>query len=670
MGQRVSTTVTTTPARAVLALLMATAMFVWIGAGVAHAQDNTYCPTGVATTYDGPTNGSWGTNGDTTNWSNGLPDLNCDAVIPAGDTVTLTTTPGQEEASTDAGGSAEGLTIGAGATLIVEGVSSQGEQGNVSNTTTLTFGAQGLTIATGASLDLKATDNSSPFTGNAAGETTGGNAQVIPDGSPTASITNAGTINASTSSANSKYKQGIGWNGTLANTGAFNVSSGALTVQGQNYPMTLSNTSRVSIGSAASLTMFAGDGSALTNDGTFANQGTTSLQGSMHWVQSGGAETGNPVQLTNGETLEDSAGAGAFEVTNCSSDALTGTIPAGQTVSVLGCTNGGATLFLGAGNNPPPVVNDGTLDLDAPTNNGADAIVAGTELDNHGTMNATVADGTAPAPSNDQLLVPLVNEPGATVNLTGGELAQSAGTASSNRGTVNIGPRAVWLVQGGSFTNAGTVAPQIASATNLGHFNLTVGSKFTAGGTVAPTLAPGYAPAAGTEFQFITYNGGSATGSFGSVTGGFSADYSQESATTPYVGLIYKRSARPTPPAPKVGKVSGGTRKLTVALSCPSHAKRCASYTASATVTEHLKGKKVVAVAAAAQKSRSSRKVLVVGSAGGTLKPGKSATVTLKLNRTGTALLKKFHKLKVVVAVRSGGKVIAKKTVTITEPKR
>jgi hypothetical protein len=47
-------------------------------------------------------------------------------------------------------------------------------------------------------------------------------------------------------------------------------------------------------------------------------------------------------------------------------------------------------------------------------------------------------------------------------------------------------------------------------------------------------------------------------------------------------------------------------------------------------------------------------------------KPGKSATVTLKLNGTGTKLLKQTHKLKVHLTIKSGGKVITKKAVTLT----
>jgi polyisoprenoid-binding protein YceI len=195
--------------------------------------------------------------------------------------------------------------------------------------------------------------------------------------------------------------------------------------------------------------------------------------------------------------------------------------------------------------------------------------------------------------------------------------------------------------------------------------NLTAGSKFTAGGTLAPTLTSKYSPAKGKEFEAITLNGGSVSGKFRSVTGGFSADYAKETASTPYVGVVYGGGA----PAPKVSKVTGGAGRATLKVSCSAGA--ICRYTATATVTEHLKGKKVLAVAASAKakESATATKVLTSSSKSGSLKRGKSATVTLKLNKTGTALLKQFRKVKVSVAIKTGSKVISKATVTITEPR-
>ena len=648
-------------------LISALLILLGVLAGTAHAAANTYCnpssgPT-ETTTYTG-TDGDWG---DGDNWSNGQPDAQCDAVIPANATVTLSTTTGPGTYGNSASAAAAGLTINAGATLIVEGVSSE-VAGNWSNATTLDVGGDGLTVDQGATLDIEATGNSqTPPTG---AEQPGGSANVGVDSSSSAPapVTNDGTIQAS--SSDGAWGESLNVGGTLTNAGSIVDQSGTLTFQGQqNLPYLVDNTGSLSIASGASFTMIAGNGSSFTNAATFANQGTATLQQSMSWIQSGGSETGNAVQLTGGETLQDSAGAGSFEVTNCAAANLTGTIPANQTVSVLGGCSG-TTLNLGTSGDTAAVVNDGTLSLDAPAN-GSDGILQGSELDNHGTLNSTVGGSL---PLANQLLAPLVNEAGATVNLSGGELEQTAGTATSNAGTVNIAAGSTWLVQGGSFTNIGTLAPQISSATSVGTVNLTVSSKFTAGGTLAPALA-GYAPAAGTEFPVITLNGGSVSGTFASVTGGFSADYAKESASSPYVGVIYGatpsagQTSTATASAASVGRVSGGARKVTLKVSCPAGASSCASFAATATVTEHLQGKRIRAVAAGAKKRKAKTKVVTVASGGGSVTPGSSRTVTLTLNATGSALLARFHKLKVLVVVRSGGKVLDSTTVTITEPK-
>jgi hypothetical protein len=593
----------------------------------ADAVTNTYCNSGTTTVWSG--NGLWS---DQSGWSNGLPTDNCDAVIQSG---TLTFTTLSDHYGNEDTAAAYGMTIDSGATLVIEGEASD-VQGNWYNATTLTIGADGLTIQSGATLDLEATGNSAQTP--VSGEAPGGVATLNTDGSNGKGITNAGTINASTS--DSDYGEGLQWNGTLANTGTINVSSGKLTVQGANYPMILDNTGTVNVAPSATYYMLAGDGSSLVNTGTFANQGTADLYtaGSMYWGQNGGTETGSPVELTGGMGFEDSSGAGSFEYTSCAGGFLSGTIPTGQTVSVLGGCSG-TTLTLGTRSGDSTVANHGTLILDAPAG-ASDAILAGGQLQNYGALESTVG---GPSPLANQLLVPLVNEAGGTVTLTGGELAQTTGSATSNAGTVSIAPGAVWLVQGGSFTNSGAIATEIGSRTDLGQFNLTASSKFNAGGTLAPELASGYTPASGAEFPVVLYNGGTVSGTFKSVTNGFSADYTKEAlSSNAYVGLIYGGSAT----RPAVAKISGGAGQLTVKLSCAKTAKSCAAYTLLGT-----SDKKTVA--------------------GGhhTIKPGKTLTVTLKLNATGMRLLRQHGRLRVKLKISAGGKTLKVSTVTVTHAK-
>ncbi|HEX3618298.1 MAG TPA: hypothetical protein VHU61_17260, partial [Solirubrobacteraceae bacterium] len=219
------------------------------------------------------------------------------------------------------------------------------------------------------------------------------------------------------------------------------------------------------------------------------------------------------------------------------------------------------------------------------------------------------------------------------------------GTPTTNNGTVNVGPGSTWLVQGGSFTNSGRLGLQVAGATSFGNFNLTVGSKFNAGGTLAPTLVSGYQPAKGTEFPIVTENGGSPSGKFGSVSGGFSADYSKETAaSSPYLGMVYGGAAATPTVRPSVKKLAGGAGRLVLKLSCAKSAKSSCSYTVVGKV-----GKTKVA------------------SGHGTLKPGKSVTLTIKLNKAGKALLKKRHRLRVKVLVTAGGKTLKSATVSVTK---
>ncbi len=121
----------------------------------------------------------------------------------------------------------------------------------------------------------------------------------------------------------------------------------------------------------------------------------------------------------------------------------------------------------------------------------------------------------------------------------------------------------------------------------------------------------------------------------------------------------------PAQPTVKLGSISGGHVKITAALSCPEGSLACARVTLKATVKEHRKGRKIIAITAGKKrKTRTTTKTVVVASGGVTLAAGTKKTLTLTINSTGRALLAKFGKLKVIVTISSGGKTI--KTVTVT----
>ena len=121
----------------------------------------------------------------------------------------------------------------------------------------------------------------------------------------------------------------------------------------------------------------------------------------------------------------------------------------------------------------------------------------------------------------------------------------------------------------------------------------------------------------------------------------------------------------PPPPTARVVSISGGHPKITVVLSCPSGTAACAPVSLKAMIKEHLKGKSIVAISASATAAHVKTKQVRVSTGGATLAAGSTETLTLKLNATGRALLKKFGKLEVAVTATSAGKTIGAGTVKV-----
>jgi alpha-tubulin suppressor-like RCC1 family protein len=122
-----------------------------------------------------------------------------------------------------------------------------------------------------------------------------------------------------------------------------------------------------------------------------------------------------------------------------------------------------------------------------------------------------------------------------------------------------------------------------------------------------------------------------------------------------------------TKPVPviHVGSVSGGKGTLSAKLSCPAKGSACEKASVRATVTEHFRGQRLVAVTAGKTKRRVrvKTKTVVIASASVSLKAGATRTLTLKLNAAGRALLDKYGKLTAIVTITSGGKT--RRTITI-----
>jgi hypothetical protein len=618
--------------------------------------------------------GSWNS---ANNWSPAQVPGNTDAVcITLAGTYTVTLpASGANIASLTLGGSSGTQT------LDVAG-QDYSYQGEIYNSTTLVLNTAS-TIGSNGKLILDATSGGYEPVG--AGNQAGGSAILDTD-----TLTNAGQIVAQTE--NPTWQEYFEGELTDTSSASLDVNSGKLTMPSPNgggiapsFAYSVTNDGAVTVAANATLVLAAGLGDAgdFTNNGTVTNNGAitgVNQGGQMSWTQSGGSESGNPVAMEAGAWLVDSVGAGAF-LFNYESGALSGTIPAGQTVTVQGevFNSGGEDynstgLGLNANSNTAPVTNNGTLVLDAPgsgSTSGGNAYLTNGTLDNNGTFVSQVEDSNW----SNTLQANILNGSSGNIDLNSGTLT-SNGYTITNNGVATVAPGALWSFnEGGTLANAGTLVPEIASATSFGSFQVTGPccngpGTITAGGTVAPKLMSGFTPPVGQEFPIVALDGGTFTSTFATVGSGFSADYTKETASPAYVGLVYGGVASAAKPALSVGKVSGSGGKLSVKLGCGKSAA-CKSVRIVGTVKEHLKRGKVKAVTASAHAAKKvTTKVVVVASASKTLSAGATKTVSIKLNATGRKLLARFHKLTVHLTVRIGGKTVKSLTVVVRASKK
>jgi hypothetical protein len=108
-----------------------------------------------------------------------------------------------------------------------------------------------------------------------------------------------------------------------------------------------------------------------------------------------------------------------------------------------------------------------------------------------------------------------------------------------------------------------------------------------------------------------------------------------------------------------LGKVGVSGTSVSVSLKCSAGSGDCAD-TLGLGTDETLRGSKVVAVAA----SKTRHKVLIVGAGRVTLAAGRSETVKLSLDGACRKLLKKFHKLPVLVIAVQGSRTFGSHKVT------
>jgi hypothetical protein len=221
-------------------------------------------------------------------------------------------------------------------------------------------------------------------------------------------------------------------------------------------------------------------------------------------------------------------------------------------------------------------------------------------------------------------------------------------------------------------------APVTGGASGVGQTTATVSGTVNPGGARAnvsfqfgTTTAYGQSTAAQTTGPDNAADAFSAalTGLSAGTTIHYRAIASSDFGTQ--VGADQTLNTQSPPPPPVVpGKASVGHARVSGnTVSVPITCKGDTSCTVSLklTVTETLRGHKLVAVSA--RKAKVTRKTVVLGTASATIKAGRTATVRISLNRAGRNLLAARHKVTAKLTVAQGKRTISTQKVTFNAPK-
>lgn len=300
--------------------------------------------------------------------------------------------------------------------------------------------------------------------------------------SSSAVFTNNGTLSLLKGAGGTRYVQVI----------VDNTASGTVTVTSDdvrvNANTAVTNAGTWTVASGGQVVM--SNGSSFTNTGLLTNNGTFVQQGGT-FTQSAGSESGNAVVVSSA-TLADSAGSGTFQLVGFD-NTLTGTIPAGQTVTVLGTPSAPSTTHFASAT----VVNNGTLALDS--SNGQFALVDAGSLTNNGTLNVNQGAG-----GTRYLRVPVTNASTGTVNVTAADMRQDAGTTDTNNGSWLLGDGARQLLAGGSSLVTGatgtlgfTVNVATPGVSQITGGAVTLGGRLLVNTIGTPPLGTVYTPVSG-----------------------------------------------------------------------------------------------------------------------------------------------------------------------------
>jgi hypothetical protein len=295
-----------------------------------------------------------------------------------------------------------------------------------------------------------------------------------------AGVTNDGTLNLDSNNGNFALLQG----GPLTNAGTFTSLQDNGGIRYLRANITNTSTGTTTIGDFSTVM---DSGNTFTNNGTLTNTGNGALNvyGGSTFAQNAGSVSGT-VYISGSGTLADSAGTGGTFDMQCS-NTLSGTIPATQTVTVLGDGCGSAQTNLAGAS----VENQGTLNLDS--NNGNYAMLNGGALTNDGTI-ATLQDAGGPR----YLRSNITNNADGTINAGASDTVMDNGNTLTNSGTLVVPSTGGLSVYNGStfVQSGGSVSGQVGisgggatltdSAGTGGTFLMQCGSS-TLSGTIPAT---------------------------------------------------------------------------------------------------------------------------------------------------------------------------------------
>jgi hypothetical protein len=315
--------------------------------------------------------------------------------------------------------------------------------------------------------------------------------------------------------------------------------------------------------------------------------------------------------------------------------ASTGPTSGGTAVRVTGSgfTPTTTVSFGGTAARSTKFVSPGLLEIVSPAGSGSENVV----VDSAGGESAT-------SPADEFFF-------GSAPTVTG--LSQSEGpTAGGTKLTIT----------GTGFTGATVVgfgALPVSSFTVLSGTEIQVTTPEDLAGTVevaVETPAGGSAPTSADRFTYVVTSPGSgsgggsgSTGNHGS-SGGGAGGGSSPVATTATAGKA---------------SVKGDTASLLV--TCAGASSATCSVTVSLSVSETVKGGKVIAVAAKS-KSKKTTRMVTVGTATVTFDAGHAELVGVNLDSTGKNLLKVHHTLAARLTVSLGTSVLSNQTVTFKPP--